>query len=128
MSTPVGCYWRHPRVILSLLLVLLCGAALGALVVSLAGRHWHNPKPAAWREGGKEITLARFKQELDLTPEQTAQLEAVLDDFFAYYHTLQAQLDEVRATGKDRILRILNERQRQKFQRMLNELQERQLR
>lgn len=96
--------------------------------MSLAGRRWQNPQPVSWKEGGKEITLERFKRELKLTPEQTSQLEAILDDFFTYYHTLQAQLDEVRATGKDRILRVLNPEQRQKFERMMSELQSKQLR
>lgn len=128
MGGSCSAYWRNPRLIGTLLLVFLCGVAVGILAMSLAGYRLHNPKQPSWREGGKEITLARFKKELDLTPEQTAQLEGILDDFFAYYHTLQAQLDEVRATGKDRIMRILNEGQRQKFERMLSELQQRQLR
>lgn len=96
--------------------------------MSLAGHRWQNPKPLSWKEGGREVTLERFKRELKLTPEQTAQLEAILDDFFMYYHTLQAQLDEVRATGKDRILRVLDAEQRRKFERMMSELQSKQLR
>lgn len=91
--------------------------------MSLAGHRLSNPKPLAWKEGGKQVTLERLKKELDLTPEQAAQMERVLDDFFAYYHTLQAQLDEVRATGKDRILRLLDERQRRKFEQMMDRAQ-----
>lgn len=91
--------------------------------MSLAGHRLQNPKPLAWREGGKQVTLERLKKELDLTPEQAAQLERVLDDFFAYYHTLQAQMDEVRASGKDRILRLLDERQRRKFEEMMDRAQ-----
>ena len=47
----------------------------------------------------------------------------VLDDFMMYYHSLQAQMDEVRANGKARILLMLNERQKKKFEEMLDELQ-----
>jgi Spy/CpxP family protein refolding chaperone len=45
-----------------------------------------------------------------------------------YYQTLQAQIDDVRASGKERIVKILSPEQREKFNRMLSELQARQLR
>jgi hypothetical protein len=95
--------------------------------MNLAGHRLHNTRSLAWKEGGKQVTLERLKKELDLTPQQAAELETVLDDFFTYYHTLQAQMDEVPATGKDRILRLLDERQRRKFEKMLEEFQHRQL-
>ena len=87
----------------------------------------HNPPPS-WTEGGKEISLNRFEQELDLTPEQTQKIEMILDDFMMYYDTLQMQMDEVRATGKSRILRILDPEQEKLFEHMLDELQKKQLR
>ncbi|MGB9605029.1 MAG: hypothetical protein ACP5U2_15390 [Bryobacteraceae bacterium] len=120
-----GCaaYLRNPRVLLTLLLVFICGAAAGVAAMSIAGHRLQNPQRLSWKEGGKQVTLERLKKELDLTPQQAAELERVLDDFFTYYHTLQAQLDEVRASGKDRILRLLDEKQRQKFQRMMDEVQ-----
>ncbi len=123
MTPSCTAYLKNPRVVLTLLLVFICGLAAGILVMSLAGYRLQNPKPLAWKEGGKQITLERLRKELDLTPEQTAQMERVLDDFFTYYHTLQSQMDEVRATGKDRILRLLDERQRRKFEEMLGRMQ-----
>ena len=42
-----------------------------------------------------------------------------------YYQTLQAQMDEVRASGKERIVRVLNPEQREKFGRMISDLQNR---
>jgi|YNPBryunderm2012_1023409.scaffolds.fasta_scaffold00047_30 uncharacterized membrane-anchored protein YhcB (DUF1043 family) len=120
-----GCiaYLRNPRVWFTLLLVFVCGVAAGVLFMTLAGPRAHNPRALAWEEARKQVTLERLRKELDLTPQQAAELEKVLDDFFAYYHTLQSQMDEVRATGKDRILRLLDERQRQKFEQMLKEFQ-----
>jgi hypothetical protein len=122
------CGWRNPRILVTLLLVFLCGATLGMLTMSLRGYRWMHPSAAASKESEKEISLQRFKKELNLTPAQAEQLETVLDDFFMYYHTLQAQLDDVRATGKKRILRILNEDQKRKFEKMVTALQEKQLR
>jgi hypothetical protein len=65
--------------------------------------------------------MTRMKTELNLTPEQTEQLKTVLDDFFTYYYTLQAQLDDVRASGKQRILHILDDGQKKKFERIMSE-------
>jgi hypothetical protein len=81
-----------------------------------------------WKEGGSAISIQRFRKELDLNPQQTQEIETVLDDFVMYYQTLQAQMDDVRATGKNRILKILNEEQKQKFEHMLSDLQSKQIR
>jgi hypothetical protein len=81
-----------------------------------------------WKEGGREISLQKLKKDLDLTPDQANEMEVVLDDFMMYYQTLQAQMDDVRATGKQRIFKLLREDQKQKFERMIGELQTKQLR
>ena len=123
--------WRHPRIIYTLLAVFLAGAAAGALVTKLTATHVRGIRAASdptWREGSKEISLQKFKKELDLTPEQTVEMERILDDFVMYYQTLQAQMDDVRSVGKHRILKILREEQKQKFGKMIEELQSKQLR
>jgi len=43
----------------------------------------------------------------------------VLDDYKMYYQNLQEQLEEVRSTGKNDILKILDEVQRQKFEKLV---------
>lgn len=130
MIGPTNGSWRNPRVILTLLLVFLAGAAAGALSMRY-GIHSLRTRPGGapyWKEGGKEISLQRFRRELDLTPEQAQQMEGVLDDFVLYYQTLQTQMDEVRASGKERIVHILNPEQRKKFDQIMVELQARRLR
>ncbi len=128
MTSSCKASWQNPRILLTLLLVFLCGAAVGMLGMALGAHHWMHQSQVSWKEGGKEVSLERFKKELDLSPSQAEQLETILDDFFMYYHTLQAQLDDVRSSGKSRILRILNEEQKRKFNRMMSELQNKQLR
>jgi Spy/CpxP family protein refolding chaperone len=121
--------WQNPRILLTLLVVFLCGASAGMLAMALGAHHWMHPAArAAWQEGGKEVSLQRFQKELELTPAQTEQLETILDDFFTYYHTLQAQLDDVRASGRQRILRVLNDDQKKKFEKIMNEFQVKPLR
>lgn len=118
--------WQNPRILSILLLVFLCGAMTGALVMRY---HLHNtihpvaasPSPDQMRD----FTLGRFQQELNLTPEQSEEVKLVLDDFFKYYHSLQSQMDEVRAAGKSRIVRVLNDEQKQKFDKIMHELQAR---
>lgn len=119
--------WQNPKILLMLLVVFLCGASAGMLVMSLGVHHWMHAQASqpSWKDSGKEASVQQFKKELNLTPAQTEQLETILDDFFTYYHTLQAQLDDVRASGKQRILRILNDEQKKKFEKGISQMQER---
>lgn len=101
--------------IISFILVFLCGIALGAVVhmyfehTSLAASHG-TPPPAA----GFTMSVTEWKQQLDLSPEQTVALTSVLDDFSRYY-------DDVLADGNSRIMQILNPQQREKFEQMLRD-------
>ncbi|HZO53129.1 MAG TPA: hypothetical protein VFB63_10450 [Bryobacteraceae bacterium] len=116
--------WRNPKIILILLSVFLCGAVAGIVGMRISQRWTVSAKQMPYyKEGGREISLQRFRKELDLTNEQAAEIEVILDDFMMYYQTLQAQMDEVRTHGKDRIETLLDDKQRAKFNKMLNELQ-----
>ncbi|MFN3327038.1 MAG: hypothetical protein ACK5AZ_26390 [Bryobacteraceae bacterium] len=120
--------WRNPRVLSVLLLVFLSGAICGALAMRFSAQYSIVRLGPYWKEGGKEISLQKFKRELNLSPAQTEEVETVLDDFVMYYQTLQSQMDEVRASGKDRILLILDSQQRLKFEKMMHDLQSKQIR
>jgi Spy/CpxP family protein refolding chaperone len=108
---------QHPRTAfcLTMLAVFLCGAAAGALVMNY-GAHRGLHRAAFWTDPGKEISINRLQRELDLTPAQTEQLKVLLDDFAHYYR-------DVLATGKRSIYKILNDEQKRKFDRLLNEPQ-----
>lgn len=83
------------------------------------GAHNRLHKVAFWTEAGREISLEKWKKELDLNPSQAEQIETILDDFAKYYRN-------VLAGGKSRILAILNEDQKRKFEKMMGEAQEKQ--
>jgi len=127
---PGGCPspWRDPRVIGLILLVFLCGSAAGALGARYRYRSSASKPPVADAREAKDVTLQKFRKELSLSDTQAKEIELVLDDFMMYYQTLQAQMDEVRASGKERIVRVLDEGQRKKFDRMMSDLQNRQIR
>jgi hypothetical protein len=96
--------------IVSLLLVFLCGGVLGAVVMS----YWIHPglhgiRPAA---DGMSMSVREWKQELDLTDDQTRRLTSILDDFSTFYNNLLAD-------GNSRILQILNEDQKRKYRLMM---------
>jgi hypothetical protein len=92
-----------------LLLVFLCGAVAGA--VGHAALHHRRP---FWDPTSRTEYLKTVQRELDLTPEQTAQMASILDDFAKYYQT-------VLSDGKARILNILNDQQKVKFEKLLKE-------
>jgi hypothetical protein len=119
--------WQNPRILYTLLCVFLSGALFGALAMRFTISPERQRGGPYWKEGAREISLQKFKKELDLTPEQAREMETVLDDFMMYYQTLQAQMDDVRATGKQRIMRLLREDQKQKFEKMIGDIQSKQV-
>ena len=120
---------KNPKIIGTLVLVFLAGAAAGALVMQLGlhERLHHTVSAASTKPVLKASTndalVQRFKTELNLSGDQTEKLAMVLGDYRLYYDNLQVQLDDVRATGKARILQILDQDQRAKFERIVGDLQ-----
>ena len=113
--------WQNTRVLTTLLFIFLAGASAGALSMRLFHEKLH-PSAAATREPGRDAVLQHFKVELNLSSAQTDKIGRVLEDYRQYYQSLQDQLDDLRATGKSRIVQILNEQQRAKFEKMMAEL------
>jgi len=97
--------------VVTMVLIFLCGAAFGALAMNL-GAHNRLHKAPFWTESGKAISLEKLKNELELTPAQTEQVALVLDDFVKYYRT-------VLSDGKTRIMQLLNEEQRRRYERLM---------
>ena len=95
------------------MLVFLCGAWSAPWPSTWAPTSACTAKPSGPRPG-KDAAVARVKKELDLTPVQVEQMETILDDFAKYYTT-------VLSDGKSRIMQILNDDQKKKFERLLSE-------
>ena len=111
-------FW-DPRAacMITLALVFLCGAAAGEVVMNIGGHNFLH-QPSFDTASGRELYFARMQRELDLTPAQREQMESILNDFWQYYRTV---LSDSRA----KVEQILNEDQRRKFDRMLQERQPR---
>ncbi|MGA3205856.1 MAG: hypothetical protein ABSF12_25460 [Bryobacteraceae bacterium] len=111
--------WHNPRIFSTLLLVFLAGAATGAVSMKF-GLHQLLHRSAA--PASKEAVLQKFRTDLNLTPAQTEKISLILDDYRHYYQSVQDQQDDIRATGKMRILHELDPAQREKFQKMMGEI------
>jgi len=98
--------------IVSFVLVFLCGAVLGAVVMSFSGHAKLHGTPPLAAGLGSPFSVREWKEQLDLSDQQTVQLTSILDDFSHYY-------DNVLADGNSRIMQILNPEQRRKYEQML---------
>jgi uncharacterized membrane protein YciS (DUF1049 family) len=103
-------------------IIFVSGMAAGALTMNLAERHWLRSRDAVLTEAEKEMALQHLSQELDLNPEQAKAIEAILDEFIMQQANLLAEFKNSRMTGHEQILRVLNEDQRKRFQKVLSEI------
>jgi Spy/CpxP family protein refolding chaperone len=114
--------WQNPRILTLLILVFLTGAMAGAIGMR-AGLHEQMRRSAIyWRSDKAEFSYGQLKKELDLTPDQSERLKTILDDFVKYHDDLEAQIDDIRATGRNRIVQILTPEQRKRFEQLSDRL------
>jgi Spy/CpxP family protein refolding chaperone len=96
-----------------LALVFLCGAAAGAVAMNL-GVHNRFHQPAFGTAAGNALYFERVQKELNLTPDQSEQMQSILNDMWQYYRT-------VLSDSKSRVEQVLTQEQRAKFERMLQQ-------
>ncbi len=97
--------------IVSLLLVFLCGAVAGALVMSW-GEHTGIFHPRTDQKLSFTADAERWRRDLNLSDQQMREMNSILDDFGHYY-------DNLIADGQTRIRQMLTPEQRAKFDRMI---------
>ena len=114
--------WQDPRILSLLFFVFLCGAATGALTMRYGLHKLMHQQASSFNTEAVSMSYDRLKTELNLTPEQAAKLRGILDDFVVYHHDIEAQVESYRATGKNRILQILNPDQRSRFEKICDQL------
>jgi len=102
--------------------VFLAGAASGALWMQFGLHDKLHRTAVASASPSRETVIQRFNSELGLSQDQSQKIASVLEDYTQYYQSLQDQLDDVRATGRTQILLILNPDQRDKFEKLMNDL------
>jgi Spy/CpxP family protein refolding chaperone len=119
--------WRNPKVFRVLFMVFVAGGLSGAVTFRTARILMRKDPPAMAAAAGpslrdKEKAMALLKQELNLTQDQSERVSAIIDDYKRYYGNIQDQVEEVRATGKNKILEVLDPQQRSKFEKLAERL------
>jgi len=118
------------KAILLVALVFVLGIALGAVGVYVVTTRVHAARPQAAAPGGRSpaSVVARLDAELDLTPDQEKQIEAILTDTQARYAEIHRQADpeydQARHQGRVRIREILTPEQQPKFDLFLRRVDE----
>ena len=114
--------WQNPRILTTLVLVFLTGAMAGAIGMR-AGLHRELQRSTSyWRSDRGVFSYDLLKRELNLTAEQSERLKTILDDFAKYHDDLEVQIEDVRATGRNRIVQILTPEQRKRFEQLSQQL------
>jgi len=115
--------WQNPRILVLLLLVFICGSLAGALVMRSSLHEKMHRGTSYWRDDKTQFfSYDKLRKDLDLTPDQSQRLKTILDDFAKYHEDLETQMEDVRATGKNRIVQMLTPAQRQRFEQLCNQL------
>jgi Spy/CpxP family protein refolding chaperone len=110
------------KAILLAFLVFVLGIALGSSGTYVVTKHKLAPRrdPAA-------KTMAMFTKNMDLTEEQEAQIEKILNETRARYLQIHAQVvepeyEKVRQESRERIRQLLTPEQRPKFEDLLQRM------
>jgi len=109
--------WSNPKVLTIFAVIFLCGVAFGSAGTRIY-LHSKMPSPIPQHhaiEAAQRYGLQHLKQELDLTPEQEKIVKGELDDYAKYYQNIEDEREDVAKHGKQRILDILNDQQKRRF-------------
>ena len=106
------------RATIYIVLIFLCGMLAGT-VATTAWKNWGGSTRAASRPRSAQHTVAKLTRELNLNPDQTRQLNEILDETHRQYRDREDEMQSIREQGRDRIRKILNDEQRPKYEQML---------
>jgi propanediol dehydratase small subunit len=107
-------------------LIFLSGAAAGGLTMKAVDHYRLKPQALVLNQAEKEMAVQHFRQELALNDDQTQAIESILDAFIMEQANLMQEMQHSRVVGHEQILRILNEDQRKRFQKVLSEINNKQ--
>ena len=113
------------KALMLMAIVFLLGAIVGAsLGTTIVSRKFAAPHELAVRPG-KAKFVDRLNARLHLSPQQTVQLKAILDEthqqFGALHESVKPQFEAIRSRTRDRIREQLTEAQRPEFEAMVRE-------
>jgi len=112
---------ERKRATLLIVVIFLCGVVTGALAGHLVDElDWDFGRARAdTPRSSVARTVERFRRDLNLTPEQTRQLNEILDQTHASYREHEAAMEAIRLQGRDRIRAILTPEQKATFEEII---------
>lgn len=113
--------WRNPRILVMLFTVFMAGGFIGAWTMRQVHRMVQE-KAVFQPNSATQLSYDQLKDELNLSPDQAQKLKSILDDFVKYNEELQSQIEDYRATGKNRIRSILSPNQQQQFEKLCDRM------
>ncbi|SRR5258708_27678861 len=102
-------------------LIFATGVVSGLLVDHLL--EGHNVRFINFASESRPHVIDIVRRDLQLTDDQTHQIEAILDDASRQFNELHSEAQTVRLQAKERIRSILDDRQRQKLDSSMLRLQ-----
>jgi len=116
------------KALLLVFVLFVLGIALGSVGTYVVTTRVMAAKPQATLAHNPAHTMEMFTRDLNLTPDQQGQIQAILNDTRSHYAALHQKLDpeyeEVRQQGRERIRQALTSEQRPKFEELLRQIDE----
>ncbi|HET6143248.1 MAG TPA: hypothetical protein VFE02_07040 [Candidatus Acidoferrales bacterium] len=107
--------------------LFILGIALGSVGTYLVTMRVQAARPVG-PGAGAPSHMAMFTRDLNLSPDQQTQVQAILNDTRAHYAELHQKLDpeyeQVRHESRERIRHILTPEQQPKFEELLRQMDE----
>ena len=115
------------KALLLVFVLFVLGIALGSVGTYVVTTRVLAARPQATLSRNADH-MAMFTRDLNLTPDQQNQIQAILNDTRAHYAALHQKLDpeyeEVRHQGRVRIRQVLTPEQLPKFEELLRQMDE----
>jgi Spy/CpxP family protein refolding chaperone len=115
------------KAVLLVSLVFVLGIALGGVGVYVVTSRVQAARPQTTLRNPANA-MANFTRDLNLTPDQQKQIQAIFSDTRAHYAELHDKFDpeyeRVRREGRERIRQSLTPEQRPKFEDLLHRIDE----
>jgi Spy/CpxP family protein refolding chaperone len=116
------------KAVLLVFVLFVLGIALGSVGTYVVTMRVQAARPQATLAHNPARTMAMYTRDLNLTPDQQNQHQAILNDTRSRYAELHEKLDpeyeQVRHQGRERIRQILTPEQRPKFEDLLRQIDE----
>jgi Spy/CpxP family protein refolding chaperone len=119
---------NNRKAVLVVLVLFVLGIALGSLGTYVVTTRVLAARPQGALARNPPGHMAMFTRDLNLSPDQQTQIQAIMNDTRARYAELHQKLDpeyeQVRHEGRERIRQVLTSEQRPKFEDLLRQIDE----